>query len=87
MDLDYLNKLKDKNLNLESSNSEKNTKNKKQVEINSFINNLIKKIFSQKEIDIDEISKVMDYIYKEKNFSKQLYFLEKINVLCSSKYK
>ena len=71
LDLDYLNKLKDKNLNLESSNSEKNTKNKKQVEINSFINNLIKKIFSQKEIDIDEISKVMDYIYKEKNFSKQ----------------
>ena len=82
LDLDYLNKLKEKNLNIDSSNIEKNAKNKKQIEINSFINNLIKQLFSPKEIDIDEIAKVMDYIYKEKNFSKQ--FLD--NFISSKKY-
>ena len=73
LDLDYLNKLKERDMILDSSNSQKNTKNKKQGEINLFITNLIEQLFSPKEVNIDEISKVMDYIYKEKNFSKQFF--------------
>ena len=78
LDLDYLNKLKERDL--DNSNSQQNTKNKKQGEINLFINDLIEKLFSAKEINIDEIAKVMDYIYKEKNFSKQF-----LNYFISSK--
>ena len=69
LDLDYLNKLKERNVNIESS--EKNTKNKKMNEIEIFINNFIEKMFSEEEIEIDSISKIMDYIYKEKGLSKQ----------------
>ena len=78
LDLDYLNKLKERDS--DNSNSQQNTKNKKQGEINLFINDLIEKFFSTKEINIDEIAKVMDYIYKEKNFSKQF-----LNYFISSK--
>ena len=67
--LDYLNKLKERNINTEVP--DKNNKNKKQNELNSFINNFIEKLFAAEEIDIDSISKIMDYIYKEKTFSKQ----------------
>ena len=78
LDLDYLNKLKERDS--DNSNSQQNTKNKKQGEINLFINDLIEKLFSPKEINVDEIAKVMDYIYKEKNFSKQF-----LNYFISSK--
>ena len=73
LDLDYLNKLKERDPNSDLSNSQVNAKNKKQGEILSFINDFIEQLFSPKEINIDEISKIMDYIYKEKGFSKQFF--------------
>ena len=73
LDLDYLNKLKERDPNLDISNSQANAKNKKQREILSFINDFVEKLFSPKEINIDEIAKIMDYIYKEKGFSKQFF--------------
>ena len=73
LDLDYLNKLKERDPELERSNSQNNSKNKKQGEIYSFINDFIEKLFSSKEINVDEIAKIMDYIYKEKSFSKQFF--------------
>ena len=73
LDLDYLNKLKERNSSIDSSNSQKNIKNKKQEEIILFIKNFIENLFSSKEVNVDEISKVMDYIYKERDFSKQFF--------------
>ena len=73
LDLDYLNKLKERNPNLDSNDLRKNSKNKKHEEIIFFIKNFIENLFSSKEVNIDEISKVMDYIYKEKDFSKQFF--------------
>ena len=73
LDLDYLKKLKEKNVILESSNSQKISKNKKQEEIDLFIDNFIDNLFSSKEVNIDKISKIMDFIYKEKAFSKQFF--------------
>ena len=75
LDLDYLNKLKERSINIEQVDN--NPKNKKINEINSFINDFIEKLFSSEEIDIESITKIMDYIYKEKNFSKQFldYFI------------
>ena len=69
LDLDYLNKLKERNINVESN--DKNQKNKKKNETILFINDFIEKLFSTEEIDIEYITKIMDYIYKEKTFSKQ----------------
>ena len=73
LDLDYLNKLKESNLNSQSSNIQKISKNKKQEEIDLFINNFIENLFSSKEVSVEEISQIMDYIYKEKDFSKQFF--------------
>ena len=67
--LDYLNKLKERNINIETN--DKNPKNKKKNEIISFINDFIEKLFSTEEIDIEYITKIMDYIFKEPTFSKQ----------------
>ena len=72
LDLDYLNKLKERNSE-DSANSQKNPKNKKQEEIILFIKNFIENLFSSKEVNVDELSKVMDYIYKERDFSKQFF--------------
>ena len=69
LDLDYLNKLKERTINSEIP--DKNPKNKKKNEIISFIKDFIEKLFSPEEIDIESITKIMDYIYKEKTFSKQ----------------
>ena len=69
LDLDYLNKLKERSTNTETP--DKNPKNKKKNEITTFINDFIEKLFSSEEIDIESITKIMDYIYKEKSFSKQ----------------
>ena len=69
LDLDYLNKLKERELNIEPS--DKNPKNKKKNETITFINDFIEKLFSSEEIDIELISKIMDYIYKDNMFSKQ----------------
>ena len=74
LDLDYLNKLKERNLKEDMSKSLNNTKNKKQEEIILFIKNFIENLFSSKEVNMDEISKILDYIYKEQDFSKK--FLE-----------
>lgn len=71
LNLDFLNKLKERNV--ENTNNEKNTKNKKQNELDSSINDFIEKLFGEEEIDIDSISKIMDYIYKERTFSKQFF--------------
>ena len=73
IDLDYLNKLKERNLNENASNSQNNTRNKKQEEIILFIKKFIENLFSSKEVNIDEISKIMDYIYKEQDFSKKFF--------------
>ena len=69
LDLDYLNKLKERNINVEIT--DKNPKNKKKNEMIAFINDFIEKLFSSEEIDIELISKIMDYIYKDNTFSKQ----------------
>ena len=62
-----MNELKKRNTNSEVNDN----KNKKQNELDNFINNFIEKLFSTEEIDIDNISKIMNYIYREKTFSKQ----------------
>ena len=41
--------------------------------MDSFVNDFIEKLFGEEEIDIDSISKIMDYIYKERTFSKQFF--------------
>ena len=71
LNLDFLNKLKERSV--ENTSNEKTTKNKKQNELDSFINDFIEKLFGSEEIDIDSISKIMDYIYKERSFSKQFF--------------
>ena len=71
LDLDYLNKLKERKTSSDITNSDKNPKNKKKNELDIFINDFIEKLFGPEEIDIESISKLMDYIYKERSFSKQ----------------
>ena len=53
LDLDYLNKLKERTINSEIP--DKNPKNKKKNEIISFIKDFIEKLFSSEEIDIESI--------------------------------
>ena len=53
LDLDYLNKLKERNLKEDMSKSLNNSKNKKQEEIILFIKNFIENLFSSKEVNMD----------------------------------
>ena len=67
VNLDYLNKLKSTESTTNDKNNLTNNDNNIKNDVNKFTKNFLELLFSENEIDINLVAKLMDYIYKDKS--------------------
>ena len=67
VNLDYLNKLKNSETTTNNKKNLKNNDSNTENDVNKFTKNFLELLFSENEIDINLVAKLMDYIYKDKS--------------------